>query len=184
MPWLSSTYSPTASALKVAARHLFSRSSLGQGRGRTTSTCSAHCFVFAADCARSPRTSSLRMNAVARQMAPALPACKGYGKLAAVCFCHGCLRATSFRLLPLPLCIALAMPAQAARRERGLASVPDRGRGAPLRRRPAPDGHPSSAHPAHRHRRRQARGQPGHRGDLPGQRLAAAAATSSCTPTS
>ena len=53
------------------------------------------------------------MNAVAGQMASALPVCKGYGKLAAVCFCPDARVRPSFRLLPLSLCIALALPAYA-----------------------------------------------------------------------
>ncbi len=53
------------------------------------------------------------MNAVAGQMASALPVCNGCGKLAAVCFASDARVRPSFRLLPLSLCIALALPAYA-----------------------------------------------------------------------
>lgn len=53
------------------------------------------------------------MNAAAAWPASALPACKGWGKLAAVCTDPDARVRPSFRLLPLSLCIALALPAYA-----------------------------------------------------------------------
>ena len=56
------------------------------------------------------------LNPAARAATAALPVCKGYGKLAARfdAPCDGTRVRKSFRLLPLSLCIALALPAHAA----------------------------------------------------------------------
>lgn len=55
------------------------------------------------------------MNAVDSQMALALPACKGWGKLTAVFQRLPDARVRKpLRLLPLSLCIAIALPAYAA----------------------------------------------------------------------
>ena len=53
------------------------------------------------------------MNAPAASQASALPVCKGWGKLAAVCTDPDARVRPSFRLLPLSLCIALVLPAYA-----------------------------------------------------------------------
>ena len=55
----------------------------------------------------------MKMNAAAGRQASALPVCKGWGKLAAVCMDPDARVRPSFRLLPLSLCIALALPAYA-----------------------------------------------------------------------
>src|SRR5688572_8899113 len=60
------------------------------------------------------RLGAYWMDADAGVMAPALPVCKGWGKLATVWPERKCRVHKSLRLLPLSICIAMALPAHAA----------------------------------------------------------------------